>query len=46
MPFGPQLTAQSVRVKGSECWLSASIEGCHEILDGQDLLDDINDVVC
>ncbi|GMY15141.1 F-box/LRR-repeat protein At5g63520-like [Fagus crenata] len=45
MPFGPQLTAQSVRVKGSECWLSASIEGCHEILDGQDLLDDINDVM-
>ncbi|KAK9995351.1 hypothetical protein SO802_020037 [Lithocarpus litseifolius] len=46
IPFGPQLTAVSVRVKEQGCsWLSASMEGYHEILGGQDLLDSINEVM-
>ncbi|XWS37102.1 hypothetical protein CRYUN_Cryun19dG0014200 [Craigia yunnanensis] len=42
--IGPKLKAASVRVKGSESvtWLTARREGQQEILDGQHMLDDIN----
>ncbi|XVF08677.1 hypothetical protein REPUB_Repub07fG0023700 [Reevesia pubescens] len=44
MPFGPELKAISVTAKGSECsWLTASMNGYHQILDNQRLLDDISD---
>ncbi|XP_022770579.1 F-box/LRR-repeat protein At5g63520-like [Durio zibethinus] len=44
MPFGPELKAISVTAKGTECsWLTASIDGYHQILDSQRLLDDISD---
>ncbi|XVF49588.1 hypothetical protein PTKIN_Ptkin04bG0024900 [Pterospermum kingtungense] len=43
IPFGPELKAVSVAVNDSECsWLVASINGCHQILDSQRLLDDIS----
>lgn len=46
IPFGPELKAVEVAVKGSECsWLAASMEGYHQIIDSQSLLDDINDEV-
>ncbi|XWS60247.1 hypothetical protein CRYUN_Cryun07bG0019700 [Craigia yunnanensis] len=44
IPFGPELKAVSVTAKGSECsWLIACMNGYHQILDSQRLLDDISD---
>ncbi|KAG8496523.1 hypothetical protein CXB51_007640 [Gossypium anomalum] len=44
MPFGPELKAISVTAKGTECsWLTASMNGYHQILDSQRLLDDISE---
>ncbi|GAV92462.1 F-box domain-containing protein/FIST_C domain-containing protein [Cephalotus follicularis] len=46
LPFGPELKAVSVRMKGAECsWLLAEIEETNEILDGTRLLDDIIDML-
>nr|KJB19812.1 hypothetical protein B456_003G119900 [Gossypium raimondii] len=46
MPFGPELKAISVTAKGTECsWLTASMNGYHQILDSQRLLDDISEEV-
>ena len=45
--IGPRLKAASVKVKDSESvtWLTARREGQQEILDGQHMLDDINNEV-
>ncbi|XVE56554.1 hypothetical protein DITRI_Ditri04bG0020400 [Diplodiscus trichospermus] len=44
IPFGPELKALCVTSKGTECsWLIASMNGYHQILDIQRLLDDISD---
>ncbi|KAJ7945685.1 F-box/LRR-repeat protein [Quillaja saponaria] len=46
MPFGPQLEVVSIKVEEDEqSWLSARMEGDNAILDGQAILEDINEVV-
>ncbi|XP_059661667.1 F-box/LRR-repeat protein At5g63520 isoform X1 [Cornus florida] len=44
-PIGPMHKAVSVREKRSDCstWLTARREGLHDVLDGQTMLNDIND---